>query len=214
VDEARSRRGGDTRRRILDITRELLRELGSELTLDAVAARLGATKQAVLYHFPSKERLLVELAIEVIQAESDRAIAAVDGAQGPAALARFVRAMVAFYTEDLERFRLVYLRPQVIPGAGAAMPVAERAARLYPVTTRMYDAVEAALRDGGPIPGGVSPREVVVAAHLAALGFVAMAGSVDAMGDGMKLPIDAYVDALLATWTRGLQCGNIPEGSK
>src|SRR5437763_19659 len=59
--DALSARGAETRDRILAATRSELRKRGQDLTLDHIAARLAVTKQAVLYHFPSKDRLLVEL---------------------------------------------------------------------------------------------------------------------------------------------------------
>src|SRR5262245_22192692 len=134
TQDARAVRGADTRRRILEATRAELVRAGADLTLDGVAARLSMTKQAVLYHFPSKNRLLVELALEGIVEESDAMIAAVAPARAAAdAVRRFVRANVAFHLEDLERFRLIYVRAGVVRGAKRSLTVAERKERLYPV---------------------------------------------------------------------------------
>ncbi|MBL4916726.1 TetR/AcrR family transcriptional regulator [Szabonella alba] len=55
-------RKSDTRRRILDAAEALARCEGSgNLSLDAVAARAGVSKGGLLYHFPSKGRLMEAL---------------------------------------------------------------------------------------------------------------------------------------------------------
>lgn len=49
----------DTRRKILDAAVEIAREAGpGNLALDAVAAKAGVSKGGLLYHFPSKAKLL------------------------------------------------------------------------------------------------------------------------------------------------------------
>lgn len=66
---ARQRSG---RSKILEAASELAREAGpGNLSLDAVAARAGISKGGLLYHFPSKTRLLeamVELFLESFEA--------------------------------------------------------------------------------------------------------------------------------------------------
>src|SRR5262245_57929930 len=152
-DDARATRGAETRHRILEATRAELAREGSDLTLDGVAARLSMTKQAILYHFPTKDRLLVELSLEGILEESDAMVAAVENAKSAAdAVVRFVRANVAFHLADLERFRLIYVRAGVVRGAKRSLTLAERKERLYPVTTRMYDALETKLRTHRGLP--------------------------------------------------------------
>src|SRR5690606_20238522 len=48
-----------TRSRILAAAQELAHELGpARISLDAVAARAGVSKGGLLYHFPSKAKLL------------------------------------------------------------------------------------------------------------------------------------------------------------
>ena len=50
------------RQRILAAADELSRDLGpANLSLDAVAQRAGVSKGGLLYHFPSKARLLKAL---------------------------------------------------------------------------------------------------------------------------------------------------------
>ena len=53
---------GSTRDRILGVALELFRERGYEGTsIRDIAERMGMTKAAVYYHFPSKEELLVDV---------------------------------------------------------------------------------------------------------------------------------------------------------
>lgn len=69
---------GDTpaRERILLAAQELTRENGAgNLSLDAVAARAGVSKGGLLYHFPSKSRLLQAL-VESFVTELDRRMTA------------------------------------------------------------------------------------------------------------------------------------------
>lgn len=197
--DGRKTRGAATRAQILAATRAMLPELGVELTLDGVAERVGMTKQAILHHFPSKERLFVELALAFVAAERDAAIGAIAGRRGGEAVVAFLRGLVAFYEADVHGFRLLYLRGQLVPNTLRWFPPEERRERLYPVTGAMYDAVEAAARDGGV---GGDARAVVVAAHCAAVGFATMYGMTVAGGDPMKRSFDDYLDAFVASWRR------------
>jgi AcrR family transcriptional regulator len=203
--DARVARGAETRARILATTRAELRRCGQDLTLDDIAARLSITKQAVLYHFPSKDRLLVELALIGIAEESAAMIAAVEPATSAAdAIRRFLLASVAFHTADLERFRLIYVRAQVVPGAKDSLPPAERAERLYPVTSAMYAALEAKLRADMNLPTDLNARTLAVSTHLAALGFATMAGELEGGKDSMKLSYARYAEELARTIALGL----------
>lgn len=56
------RQPADTRRRLLEAAEALARRLGpGNLSLDAVAAEAGVSKGGLLYHFPSKAKLLEAL---------------------------------------------------------------------------------------------------------------------------------------------------------
>ncbi|MFZ5479747.1 MAG: TetR/AcrR family transcriptional regulator [Myxococcota bacterium] len=197
----------ETRARILEAARELLRATaGVDFTLADVGAKLGISRPAVLYHFGTKERLLLELAWEAIAEEADAGVAAVAGAPSAAeAIARFVRGIVAFHRDDLARFALVYAVVQVRRDLRLdAREGGENAVRAYPVTGRMYGAVEAALLADPAWPRDRSARRAAVAAHLAALGVVTMAGMLAAVGDAMREDLDRYVDELVAMLTRGV----------
>ena len=189
-------RGAETRERIIAATRTALARHGQDLTLDQVAADLGLTKQAVLYHFPSKDRLLVELALLGIAEEAEAMVAALAPARTAAdAVRRFLSANFAFHQADLERFRLIYVRAQVFPGAKDSIR-GERHTRIYPVTARMYAALEAKLRAGPRFPRRLDARTLAVAVHLAAIGYATMAGELEGVHETMKLPFGRYIDEL------------------
>jgi AcrR family transcriptional regulator len=204
VTDARVRKGAETRRAILDEARAVLGEGRPEVSLDKLAARVGVTKQAILHHFPSKERVFVELGLEVVAEECEAAVVAVGRKRGRKALDAFVRGLVGHYLGDIERFRLLYLRGQLVSDPLRWFTPEERTERLYPVTGRMYAVAEAAVRAGDPLPDGVDARTLVVTAHIASLGFATMYGMTEAAGDPMKKGMGAYLDVLLSTWLEGL----------
>jgi AcrR family transcriptional regulator len=203
--DARIVRGTETRNRILVATRVELGKHGPNLTLDHIAARLALTKQAVLYHFPSKDRLLIELGLLGLAEEADAMVAAMEHARSAVdAVHRFFRANLTFHLADLERFRLIYVRAQVVPGAKDTLPPSERKARLYPVTARMYTALEEKLLSDASFPGHLDARTLAVAVHLAAIGYATMAGELEGAKDAMKLPFQRYVDELSAAIGGGI----------
>jgi AcrR family transcriptional regulator len=205
TNDARAARGTETRRRILEATRAELAREGADLTLDGVAERLSITKQAVLYHFPSKDRLLVELSLEGILEESDAMVAAIEPASSAAdAVRRFVRKNVAFHLADLERFRLIYVRAGVVRGAKQSLTIPERKERLYPVTSRMYAALEVKLRDDRRRPSYVDPRTLAVSIHLSCLGYATMASHLAGSGETMKQSFEEYADAAASILALGL----------
>jgi AcrR family transcriptional regulator len=206
--DALSARGAATRDRILAATRTELRKRGQDLTLDHIAARLAVTKQAVLYHFPSKDRLLVELSLQGVAEEASAMVAGVANARSAADAVRcFLSASLTFHLADLERFRLIYVRAQVVPGAKDTLPKAEREARLYPVTARMYKALEEKLLADPDFPDHLDARTLAVAVHLAAIGFATMAGELAGAKDAMKLPFHRYVSELAAAIVGGIGKG-------
>jgi AcrR family transcriptional regulator len=180
---------GDTRQRILCAAAALVAEGGpGALTFDAVAARIGVSKQAVIYWFPTKPDLMAGVALPHFEAEAETVVAALRGAASPSeAAGRVVAALSDFYLADLDRFRLMYVAPQT--GRRAAPRLAEAVTRrIHPVTGRMYAAIQAALG------GGPQARETAVALHMAALGAALLTAATEAMGDPL-----AHDPARLAT---------------
>jgi AcrR family transcriptional regulator len=202
--DARLTRGAETRERIITETRAALARHGQNLTLDQIAEAIGLTKQAILYHFPSKDRLLVELALLGIAEEADAMVAAVAHARTAAsAVRRFLRANLTFHLGDLERFRLIYVRAQVFRGAKDSIRT-DRDTRLYPVTARMYAALEAKLSEDAGFPPHLEARTLAVAVHLAAIGYATLAGELEGVHEKMKLPFGRYIDELAAAIGGGL----------
>lgn len=85
----------ENRRRLLDATIELVLEIGGEPSRDAVAKRAGVGIATLYRHFPSRQDLLREMAIDVL----DRTIAAGEAALGEAeagvgALRRYLHAAI------------------------------------------------------------------------------------------------------------------------
>ena len=187
----------------MDATRSLLSEYGQDLTLARIAKHLGVSKQAVLYHYSTKEAVLIELGVRAYEHESAHVVAAMEGAKGPRAIRVYARALLDFYLEDLERFRLLYLRAQMFKNTLVWFPAQLREERLYPVTGRMYGAVEQALKRG-KLRRGTDARATAVAVHMAVVGVVTMHGLTNDGGDAMVLPIEDYLEAMVAAWVRGV----------
>lgn len=165
----RTPRGGvDTRAQILRIARDLVRAKGPRgLTFDAVAKRLGKSKQAVLYWFPSKDHLLAETLLPDLAAEAGAGRAALRGRHGADAVRAFVEAVASFHLEDLDRFRLVYLAPRSSPpGGGPAVP-GQSAPCLTGTTAPMLAELAACL--DGPEPARLQDAAAI---HAAVLGLI------------------------------------------
>lgn len=195
-----------TRQRILRVTRELLHDRGlSHLTIQGVADELGLTKQAVLYWFPSKNRLLQELFFEAVEAESNVLTAAVENTEGAAqAMEAFLREGLAYYRENLPRFRLTYLLVQLERSVQELIDPEEAEERLYPVTGRIYGALEEKFRADPRFPDQVDPRDFAVSLHMSLLGHVCMLGVQEATGDSFRQTFEAMIDSMLGVLEHGL----------
>ena len=179
----------DTPTEILSIARALVREGGpAALTFDAIARRLGRSKQAVLYWYPSRSALLAALYLPWLEAESEVAERAVADSRAGDAVAAFVRAVAGFHMGDLDRFRLVYLAPQ-LQKAGTELP-ADLLARLHATTGRLYAALAARLEIE-------NARAEAMAIHSSVLGLVTMVALADAIGDPLAHETDLLVDRLV-----------------
>ncbi len=180
----------DTRARILDAGLALIREGGpAALTFDAIAARIGMTKQAVLYWFPGKPALIAAIGLPLIRAEAQVAIAAARAATTPAdARRRVVLALARFHLSDLPRFRILYAASQTGPTEGSSPPLES----IYPITDAMYAAIAEALG------GGADARRQAVALHMAALGHAVLVGLTAAVDDPMKHTPEDLAETLAA----------------
>ncbi len=185
-----------TDERILSIAREIVATEGLDaLSFDAIAERLGRSKQAVLYWYPSKQALLSALFLPWLEAEAEAARRAVEGATTPQeAIAAFVRAVAAFHMDDLERFRLMYVVPQTTGGRRRKSPDPDLLGKVHPVTDTLY----ASLADRIAPAGSASARAEAFAIHASVLGLVMMYALSDRLDDPLKHPPEAAIEALLA----------------
>lgn len=188
----------DTRDRILVVARALVRKGGpAALTFDAVASRLGVSKQAVIYWFPNKEALGVAVVLPAIELEAQAGIAALEGMRDPhSARDAFIDAIARFHLADLERFRLMYLAPQMGGRLGTARANGAINRSIHPVTSRMYDRLSEALSQPDQDPQVV--RAEAVTLHFSILGVIMMHGLADSIGDPLRHDACSLIAALSA----------------
>lgn len=115
--EARKReRHAERRRLIMRAARRLLIEGGIEnFTVAQVAQVAQVSKPAVYYYFESKEDLVFELSVEVLEAERallDRTTTIAPSAVD--ALAVLLRERVSFYLADPDSFRILHVWAPVL----------------------------------------------------------------------------------------------------
>ncbi|MGJ8623136.1 MAG: TetR/AcrR family transcriptional regulator [Yoonia sp.] len=170
----------DTKNQILKIAREVLASEGlAAVSFDAIAGRMGRSKQTVLYWYASKQELIAALFLPWLEAEADIAIMSVTDASGrDEAIAAFVRAIMTYHLKDLDRFRMMYLLPQTIRPASTDPLNAKLLEKVHPITGRMYGALAAKLEGTD-----TSVRQQAFAIHSAALGQVLMIGLADSTRD-------------------------------
>ncbi len=190
---------GETANKILAAAREIVRAEGPDhLTFDAVAARVGVSKQAVLYWFPNKARLIEALVRPALEAESTAGKNAVSSRATPdEAIRAYIGALAVFHTSDLDRFRLMYVTPQIGQRPGRNGTMLTTLGRLHPATTEMYDALAAQLQEGGRYARLIDARRAAAAMHTALLGLVLRMAMADALNAPLRLRNDALVDALV-----------------
>ena len=185
-----------TRQKILEIAAELLGSGGlSKLTFEAVAKRLGVSKQAVLYWFPKKQDLIGAVAVPVMRAEAEAALSAMKAAPDAAEAVRaFVRAGANFHFADLNRFRLMYVAPQIGPNTGVRL-ADDVAGQIHALTSSIYDELQARFIKGGGL-AEIEARRAAVAIDMAVLGLVMMVAATDAMGDPLLHDRHDMVEAM------------------
>ncbi len=184
----------DTRAGILKACKEIVRREGVDrLTFDAVAAKLGVSKQAVIYWFPTKEDLIAGYALPALRDEARAAVRAARSADNAAAaMSAVVHAIVRFHLRDLDRFRLMYV---AIQASGRIAPLSMPGAladTIHGITGEMYTALAERLSEDG----FADPRRKAVATHMAALGLVLMASLADAMDDPLAHQPAALADTM------------------
>ncbi|MEP2703454.1 MAG: TetR/AcrR family transcriptional regulator [Roseibium sp.] len=184
---------------ILSCAREILASDGlSAVSFDAIARRLGCSKQAVLYWYPTKHDLLAAMVLPWLEAEVETAVGAVSVSKNRThAVGSFIRSVVDFHVRDLERFRMMYLVPQTTSAKSGNRGQVFAGEKIYPVTSRLYGALADHL-DGD----SNAARKEAVAIHSAVLGLVLMFALSDAIHDPMKHSHNDLRDALIASFTQ------------
>ncbi len=190
---------GETAERILVAAREVVKSFGPDrLTFDAVAEKVGISKQAVLYWFPNKARLIEALVRPALEAESAAGCNAIRReSTAEDAIRSYVGALAVFHTSDLDRFRLMYVTPQIGQRPGRSGQMVTTLGRIHPSTTVMYDVLAGRLVDGGRYVRLVDARRAAAAIHTALLGLILRMAMADALNAPLRLRDDAMVDALV-----------------
>ncbi len=122
----RASAAAQTRRRIIDATRELHGEQGIAATSwDDIAARAGVGVGTVYRHFPSLDELVPacgEISMQVIALPAPEDVPSVfDGADGPAErIERLVREAFASYERGAPQLRAIRSEPDVHPSVAEA----------------------------------------------------------------------------------------------
>ena len=198
-EQLRERLRATTRQSILQGAETvLLRDGLDALTLEAIAAELGLTKQGLYYHYASKEALLTELALQEWTAAADAVQAATEAvADAGDALEALVRSYVGRYAGRLPMFRLATQGAQLSPLA--ARLGREQLEAIRPLNDRMYGPTERKLREAqraGQADAALDPRRLAFVAHTSAMGLLTMQLMVSAIDDPLRHGEQALVDEL------------------
>ncbi|MCC6002185.1 MAG: TetR/AcrR family transcriptional regulator [Pararhodobacter sp.] len=130
-DTSTEPRQGDTRSRLLAAAQALARRLGpGNLSLDAVAAEAGVSKGGLLYHFPSKARLM-EALVDLHLERLDTALRAEEVTGRPNAA---ITAYLAHFQQDYAQ--------GTPPASGLLLALAENPRLLDPVRARERDFLD------------------------------------------------------------------------
>ncbi len=194
-----SRKYAKTARKILDEARAIVRDQGPDkLTFDAVAERVGITKQAVIYWFPNKARLVEALVRPALEAEATAGKLALSKDAAPDdAIRCLVEALAVFHQSDLDRFRLMYVTPQIGQRPGRSGAMLTTLGRIHPATTEMYDVLAERLVEGGRYSRMIEARRAAVAIHTSLLGLLLRMAMADTLNAPLRHRNDALIEALL-----------------
>lgn len=178
-----------SRREILQAAREILREQGVDaITLASVAGKLGLTKQALYHYFPSKEALIRNLVITLLDEEIETLVQAVAQEESDArVLGAMIRAFYSHYIGRLDAFRAVYCQAQLHPAASTIIDADALREEVNPRTRALFDSLEARLAGtSGNRARRARIRRLAFAAWLSALGLLTMLGLADATRDPLR----------------------------
>ena len=195
-----------TRDRILAVSRDILIESGATaLTFDAVAERLGITRQAVIYWFANKQLLLRALVLPWIRAEAETLIEAIASANSTReTIEKAVQALMQFHLGDMDRFRQVYLGIQLDAKPVRLIGRDTLSQDIHPVTGKMYQCLAESLSAGNDFSGRVPARQAAVSLHFSVLGHCMMIALGEAIEDPLAQPASDLSRALIYSLANGI----------
>ena len=187
--ERKERRHVHRRRVILDAAREILAREGIQnFSVNGVARSADVSKPAVYYYFESKEELIFELAVDAELEEASKIEEALrDEQHGVGVLEVMLKAYVAHYLSDLDRFRLRYVWPQVL-GISNRLLQAESHRRSREVDAWVSKRLERERAQGRLTPGA-DVMQLTRLARVMAHGIVAQACHTASVAGDAKLEV-------------------------
>lgn len=207
----RDRRRADRREAILAAARDVLVQHGlAGLTTAEVARAADVSKPAVYYYFDSKEALVGALAVQLLEAEVEALLAAIDAAPtGIEALAALVETKVDRYAGDLDAFRIAYVWPQLL---GLPQTLLEES--VYPLSTRVNDRLAKRLLSEGELHPSLDPRRLANLAWITAHGILSLAASLDHAGGATSAPLSLLRDEACRLLRRAAKEPTTPQKSR
>lgn len=139
----------DTRRTILDSAARVIGEKGTAVPVTAIAEEAGVSKGGLLYHFPSKEQLLIDVAMHLMRQFRDlvETFTATEPEGAKGRLTRgYIRASFSYTKDHTELQRHISLASSLMAEPGLEKIAQEEADRwrlellndgLLPATTRL-----------------------------------------------------------------------------
>lgn len=196
---------------ILTIAREILAAEGlGAISFDAIARRLGRSKQAVLYWFPTKRDLLSGMFLPMLQAESETAVDALTNAKDKdEAITCFIRAVAQFHLEDLDRFRMMYLLPQTTVSQSGDRRDLAVSDEVHALTGRLYGTLAYHLGTDQD-----ATRQEAVTVHSSVLGLILIFALTDSLGDPMKHSVTDLIETLIASLTNNNRGSDKPSNQR
>ena len=188
-----------SREAILDTAARLISETGAaSMTFQTLGDRLGVSKQAIIYWFPSKADLARELVIPALELEADAVIAALRRVKSARrAIELFLRALIAFHLNDLGRFRLIYVVAQFDTEIWKVADLPHVTDPIHAATSRMYASLEGILRQASDFADPAAARVTAAAVHTSAVGLLSMISLAEAIHDPLAHSSKALVAALV-----------------
>lgn len=191
------------RHEMISVAKKLLLDKGVEaVTLAAVAAELGLTKQAIYHYFKGKEGLLGSLTSSLLEEEVSAILAAVDKERDRRKIpGKIIEAFHAHYRDRLPQYRIIYCQTQLLPPGALDMDAQRLGAEVNPQTRNLFDVLEERLSQPGYRRAQRRVvRRLAFSAWLAGLGLISMLGVAEAVDDPLIYSDAELLDSLKKTF--------------